>query len=260
MAVVSSLISFASQHFPKLSSRVLASSGYTLDVARFGGSEAFSVWEESTARRQDRAWQPIVTDAKSDRPREDVASLYAALDFLKDRPVAVLEVGSGGGHVSEILAHRYPGFHYSGVDISLPMISIATAHYPQRDFAVGSAYDLSFADDSIDVVIDGVALIHMPHWQQALREYARVAREYVVLHGLTLADAVPTTRFAKYAYGQPAIEFVFNRAVLLAECEGLGLTLLRSYDGLDYNLASYIGIESVSQTWVLQAREAEEPG
>ena len=256
--MISFLIACASQLFPRLSSRVLASSGYTRDLARLGGPESFSVWTDATAERQDRAWQPIVSAAKAGHPREDVAALYEALDslVLGALPSTVLEVGCGGGYNSEIIGARFPALGYEGIDISAAMIAIAKAHYPQRTFMEASAYGLPLASDAFDVVLDGVALIHMPEWQSALSEYRRVAKHHVILHGLTLTEQSPTTKFAKYAYGQPAVELVFNRAELLGVCEGLGLALLSSHDGLDYDLKRYLGIGSVSETWVLELTAA----
>jgi ubiquinone/menaquinone biosynthesis C-methylase UbiE len=236
---------------PKFSSRFLASSGYTLEPATIGNESAFSVWYRSTAERQDRAWQPIVTAAKSGRPREDVSALFDAVAALPSIPGTLLEVGCGGGYNSELLASRFPTIDYSGLDISGAMIDIAKEHYPARRFSVGSAYNLDFADASFDVVLDGVALLHMPGWRTAVAEYARVARGPVILHGLTLTDDAPTTQFAKYAYGQPALEFVFNRTELLEVCASVGLTLLRTEGGLDYDLRQYIGIHSVSETWTM---------
>lgn len=256
MSLMSSLIALASQSFPRLSSRVLASSGYTLDLSRFGGPEAFSVWTVATAERQDRAWQPIVQAAKTGRPRDDVAALVAALTELSPQSETVLEVGCGGGYNSEIINSAFSHLDYHGIDISEPMIAIAEAHYPARSFEVGSAYELPVADNSFDVVVDGVALIHMPEWQRALPEYVRAAKNQVILHGLTLTETSPTTLFAKYAYGQPAQELVFNRSELLGLCQSLGLTLAKVYGGLDYDLKHYLGVESVSETWAFELRGA----
>jgi SAM-dependent methyltransferase len=241
---------------PKFSSRFLASSGYTLDPSSIGESAEFSVWHRSTAERQDRAWQPIVAAAKAGRPREDVAALYGAILSLSALPSTLLEVGCGGGYNSELIAAKFPSINYTGVDISAAMIEIASAHYPDRPFAVGSAYALDFDRDSFEVVVDGVALLHMPGWRAALAEYVRVSRSHVVLHGLTLTEAAPTTEFAKYAYGQPALEFVFNRDELLAECSAVGLSLIHTEGGLDYDLKSYLGIPSVSETWVMASTGA----
>jgi ubiquinone/menaquinone biosynthesis C-methylase UbiE len=251
VTLVSRAIEFASQRLPKLSSRVLASSGYTLDLDAFG-HDAFGVWSRKTAERQDRSWQPIVSATKAGHPREDVAALYDALAPIADVRTSVLEVGCGGGYNSEIMAFRHPDFAYAGVDLSSSMIDIAREHYPQRDFDVDNAYRLSIEDSSFDIVLDGVALLHMPEWKRALAQYARVARNHVILHGLTLTDSSATSTFAKYAYGQPSIELVFNRDEMTSECAALGLTLRSIHLGLDYDLKNYIGISSTSETWLLE--------
>ncbi|MCX7521041.1 class I SAM-dependent methyltransferase [Microbacterium sp. STN6] len=235
---------------PKLSSRVLASSGYSLDVESFGAN-AFNVWEDRTAKRQDAAWQPIIQQAKQGRLREDVASLFQALDNLPEGELRVLESGCGGGYNAELLAMWNPRIDYLGVDISPAMVGLARQHYPHREFRIGSAYDLPVEDGSQDLVIDGVALLHMTDWPLAIAEYGRVSKQKVILHGLTITDDAPTTRFAKYAYGQPSLELVFNRQQLLMEAARAGLELIETHPGLDYDLAPYLGIPSVSEAWVL---------
>ena len=249
MSFTSRLLAFASQRFPKLSSRVLASSGYTLDLDRFGPG-AFGVWSPATAERQDRAWQPIIAEAKAGRPREDVAALEVALAELP-ATATLLEVGCGGGYNSEIVAFSAPEMTYTGLDLSEHMIALCRQHYPDRTFTVGSAYDLPFDDKSFDVVMDGVALLHMTEWPRALAQYARVAKKYVVLHGVTVTEGATTT-FAKYAYGQPSLELVFGRADVMAELTKLGLTMVSTHPGDDYDLEEYLGIPSVSETWVLK--------
>lgn len=72
MSWKSSVLAFASQKFPRLSSRVLSSAGYTLDPTDFGPPEVFDVWTAETARRQDRAWQAIVADVKAEIGRAHV--------------------------------------------------------------------------------------------------------------------------------------------------------------------------------------------
>lgn len=252
MSFKSGVLAFASQRVPKLSRRVLASAGYTLDPHKLGSDEEFGIWREDTAQRQDRAWQPLVAAAKAGNPREDISGLYGALDPLDDL-AELLEVGCGGGYYSEILLHRYPEAHYRGLDLSPAMIDLARRLYPQREFVVGSAYELPYEDSSQAVVIDGVALIHMPEWPRAIREYARVARGHVVLHGLTVSDTAPTTRFAKYAYGQPSLELLFSRAELASRCAAEGLELTQVIGGLDYDLGPFLGLPSVEETWVLRA-------
>jgi SAM-dependent methyltransferase len=250
MTLMSRLLAFASQAFPRMSSRVLASAGYTFDLDRFG-PDAFRIWDESTARRQDRAWKPLVAQALAGHPRQDIVALYEALESTGVAEGTILEVGCGGGYNSELISWGIPGLRYTGVDLSGSMVEVSREKYPQRDFRVASALGLPFGDNSFDIVLDGVALLHIPDWRAALAEYARVASRYVVLHGLTLSDN-PTVTFAKYAYGQPSRELIFNRTELLAECEAVALRLQASHPADDYDLERYLGIPTVSETWVLR--------
>lgn len=249
LTITSRAIAFASQKFPKLASRVLASSGYTLDLDSFDEG-AFRLWDASTAERQDRAWQPLVAQAVAGNPRADIAALFAALDDLPATTESILEVGCGGGYNSELISHHRPGLRYSGVDIAPSMVMASQAKYPQREFSVASALELPFADGSFDAVMDGVALLHIPDWPDAIKEYARVARSTVILHGLTVSE-VPTVTFAKYAYGQPSRELVFNRSQLKSEISLAGLSVVATHPGDDYDLQEFIGIPTVSETWVL---------
>jgi SAM-dependent methyltransferase len=247
MSWKSSLLAIASQTAPALSSRVLDSAGYTLDTSRFD----FDVWSKATAERQDRAWNRIVAEAKAGRPRRDVEALYEALDPIVKDTTSLLEVGCGGGYYSEIIAHRFPALAYRGLDLSPASIALAQEHYPKTEFVVGSAYELPYGDSSIDIVMDGVALVHMPEWEKALAEYARVARTHVVIHGVTVSDSSPTTQFAKYAYGQPSLELAYARSDLLDVTRRLGLGEPRVIAGLEYDLEKTLGIKTGEETWVL---------
>jgi len=249
MSFMSRLLAFASQSFPRASSRVLASAGYTFDLDRFG-PDPFRVWDDSTARRQDKSWTPLVAQALAGHPREDIVALYGALDSTGVTAGPILEVGCGGGYNSELIAHHTPGLHYTGIDLSASMIQVSREKYPQRDFRVASALDLPFADGSFDIALDGVALLHIPAWRAAIGEYARVASRFVVLHGLTLSER-PTVTFAKYAYGQPSRELIFERGEILTECASRGLRLMAVLPADDYNLERYLGVPTTSETWVL---------
>lgn len=250
MSLVSKGVAFVSQRFPKLSSRVLASSGYTLDPGRFG-DDAHRPWDDRTAERMDRAWKPIVAAAKDGRPREDVAALWTALDDIPLTGGTLLEVGCGGGYNSELVLERRPAMRYTGLDLSESMVALARSNYPGRSFVVGSAYELPYPGDGFDIVMDGVALLHMHEWPRAIGEYARVASQWVILHGLTLTER-PTTEFGKYAYGQPSIELVQNRGDVERTCADAGLTIVARHENLEYDLGPYLGIPSTSETWVLR--------
>ncbi len=130
----------------------------------------------------------------------------------------MLEVGCGGDYNSEIIAHSFPQVPYTGLDLSAAMIDVARKHYPTREFEVCSAYSLPRADRRVNIVLDGVALLHMTGWRKVLPEHARVARSQVIFQGLTLSATEETLEFAKYAHGRPTIECVFNSSQLLEVC------------------------------------------
>ncbi|HEV2990176.1 MAG TPA: class I SAM-dependent methyltransferase [Candidatus Angelobacter sp.] len=66
--------------------------------------------------------------------------------------MAILDIGVGGGRTSELLAAG--ASRYVGIDYVPEMIRICQKKYPQLDFLVGSATDLSpFQDGSFDVAV-----------------------------------------------------------------------------------------------------------
>ena len=100
------------------------------------------------------------------------------------RPLVVLDVGCGGGLVSEAIAQVgvEKNFNVTGIDISAPSIAVASEHArlhhrsPNLSFRVGSVYALPFADDSVDVVVISDVLEHLSDVDSAIKEIFRVLR------------------------------------------------------------------------------------
>jgi ubiquinone/menaquinone biosynthesis C-methylase UbiE len=94
---------------------------------------------------------------------KEVASHYAALDyltpcerFLFDAYVtpgmSVLDLGVGGGRTTPALSRI--ASDYIGVDYSEEMIRMCRSKFPQLEFRVADASDLStFSDDSFDAIV-----------------------------------------------------------------------------------------------------------
>ena len=104
-----------------------------------------------------------------------------ALELLgKIQPPAgarYLDVGCGvGSAASEVAAARH--YDVTGVDVDPGQIAAAQArsggNNPQ--FRVMDATRLDFPDGEFDVVASSMATHHIPNWQQALAEMARVLR------------------------------------------------------------------------------------
>ena len=77
------------------------------------------------------------------------------LRHLGSRDSSVLDVGCGGGLVTEDLAQA--GYNVSAIDLSPRTIEFARQHAAEQglkiDYHVGSAYALPFADASFDAVV-----------------------------------------------------------------------------------------------------------
>ena len=74
-----------------------------------------------------------------------------------------------------------PGGHVTGVDIAPGMIELARTRAMNRGltnvtFREGDAESLTLPDESFDVVLSGMGLVHVPDRGRALREMARVLK------------------------------------------------------------------------------------
>jgi len=88
----------------------------------------------------------------------------------------VLEIGCGSGYGAFLLGRQKPR-SYVGLDVMPEQIELARRDYPQYDFRVQDATNLSdFDSGSRDVVVIFGVLHHIPAWRQALDEIVRVLR------------------------------------------------------------------------------------
>ena len=90
----------------------------------------------------------------------------------------VLEIGCGIGLVSAYLTNEY-GINVYGTDFDPEEIQLAKQLNNERDnlhFKVEDAAELSFADNSFDLVISQNVFHHIPNWQKAVSEIQRVLR------------------------------------------------------------------------------------
>jgi len=93
----------------------------------------------------------------------DVAAYYAALNYLSPcerllfethipKGSVILDLGVGGGRTTPFLSSR--ASYYVGLDYSMSMVEQCHAKFPDLEFRVGDAADLSkFPDDQFDAVV-----------------------------------------------------------------------------------------------------------
>jgi SAM-dependent methyltransferase len=96
-------------------------------------------------------------------------------EYLTGRPPGVaLDAACGTGRFAEFLARR--GHQVIGVDSSPDMLAHARRRVPDGEFHLGELDRLPLPDDSVDVIVCALALVHLPRLQPALAEFARVLR------------------------------------------------------------------------------------
>jgi SAM-dependent methyltransferase len=94
---------------------------------------------------------------------------------LNGRPPGVaLDAACGTGRFAELLARH--GHQVIGVDSSPDMLAHARRRVPDAEFRLGALDRLPLPDDSADVIVCALALVHVPRLQPVLAEFARVLR------------------------------------------------------------------------------------
>jgi ubiquinone/menaquinone biosynthesis C-methylase UbiE len=89
-------------------------------------------------------------------------------------PGAALDAACGTGRFAEFLARR--GHQVIGVDSSPDMLAHARRRVPDGEFRVAELDLLPLPDNSADVIVCALALVHVPRLQPVLAELARVLR------------------------------------------------------------------------------------
>jgi SAM-dependent methyltransferase len=96
-------------------------------------------------------------------------------EYLSGRePGVALDAACGTGRYAEFLARR--GHQVIGVDSSPHMLAHARRRVPDGEFHVAELGQLPLPDDSVDVIICALALVHVPRLQPVMAEFARVLR------------------------------------------------------------------------------------
>jgi SAM-dependent methyltransferase len=85
-----------------------------------------------------------------------------------------LDAACGTGRYAEYLAGR--GHQVVGVDSSPDMLDRARTRVPSGEFLLGDLHRLPLPDNSVDLVVSGLALSHVPTLAPVMAEFARVLR------------------------------------------------------------------------------------
>jgi SAM-dependent methyltransferase len=96
-------------------------------------------------------------------------------EYLSGRePGVALDAACGTGRFAAFLARR--GHQVIGVDSSPDMLAHARRRVPDGGFHVAELDRLPLPDDSADVIVCALALVHVPRLEPVMAEFARVLR------------------------------------------------------------------------------------
>lgn len=163
------------------------------------------------------------------------------------RGLSVLEVGCSSGFYSEVLEVACLEVRYAGCDYSDAFIALARQTYPALRFDVEDATALHYGNGAFDVVISGCCLLHIPEYETAVAETARVAGRYAIFHRTPMVLGQPNQYYRKQAYGVETVEIHFNEPQFLALLAACGLELIATYT-LDETVHG--GVGTANRTYV----------
>ena len=114
--------------------------------------------------------------------------------------LSLLDVGCGNGRLLETI----PAVHYTGLDLSSQLLTIAQNRFPNYTFVHGSVLQLPFLDEQFDVVACVATWQHIPlvlYRHQALQEMVRVLKPggHLFMLNWNLADQ---TQYQQYRADQ----------------------------------------------------------
>ena len=133
-----------------------------------------------TCIRNSRLVWDVMGSIYNRRIYDAIAELYDHIARELEMPghALILDVGSGRGYISLLLASRNPDLQMTGIDYSLMQVREAEKYRLQRkisncSFQQGNAMDIRFNDETFDAA---VSIGSIKHWPDALRGLAEIHR------------------------------------------------------------------------------------
>jgi SAM-dependent methyltransferase len=143
---------------------------------------------------------------------------------------SLLEIGCSSGYYSEVLKISKSSLAYTGCDYSQALIRLARERHPDVPFDIEDATRLSYPNRAFDIVVSGCCLLHIPEYQKAIAETARVSSKAVIFHRTPVLENAPTEFFRKEAYGVETFEIHFGEVELLDLFSKSGLKVDKHVD------------------------------
>jgi SAM-dependent methyltransferase len=190
--------------------------GQGIEVGQLSSAEGYRLW----APDYDQPGNPLI-EVEQPVVRE-------ILDRLP--PGTALDAACGTGRHAEYLTGL--GHRVIGVDSSAEMLARATQRVPRAGFTSGQLHQLPVADETADLVVCALALVHVPELTPVLAEFARVLRPggHLVVSDIHVVSL--------YLGGVPVLAGPGGRAGMLSASRHLASDYLASALSLGLQLRS----------------------
>jgi 2-polyprenyl-3-methyl-5-hydroxy-6-metoxy-1,4-benzoquinol methylase len=96
-------------------------------------------------------------------------------------PESILDVGCGEGFTLKKLKDNHIGKKFEGIDNLDSAIAIGNKVHPDITIKNGDIYDISYKDNSFDLVLCTEVLEHLEDPEKALKELKRVTKKYCLI-------------------------------------------------------------------------------
>lgn len=143
--------------------------------------------------------------------------LFGFGKFLRKLPSSsypqILEIGSGVGFTTKLLAEKYPNAKITATDFDEDLIQIAKQKYHSNNitFQQEDATKLSFPSAYFDAVFGVLVLHHIANFPLAISEMARVVKP----EGSVYIMDIPSKSFNFTHFRKDYIPGLFNKADLM---------------------------------------------
>jgi 2-polyprenyl-3-methyl-5-hydroxy-6-metoxy-1,4-benzoquinol methylase len=140
----------------------------------------------------------------------------------------VLDVGASSAYYRDVMERIGFPFQYTGFDISPAFAEFARRRVPGIAYDVGDIRATAYKPGSFDLVVEGSVLIHLPEWEKAVAECARISAKLVMFHRTPIIPAADDEYWEATAYGTSFVRVHLSRMRFEAACARVNLKRIAS--------------------------------
>ena len=192
-----------------------------------------------------RSTAPQYDDAHAELEHVHALHLLGAYVELNDVR-SILDIGAGTGRAMLWLRERFPGLVIKGVEPVDELREIGHSKGLSReDLLPGDGANLSFADNSFDLVCEFAVLHHVRRPGQVVAEMSRVARRMVAISDCNFMGQGP-----KGVRAVKSLLYLLGlwRAADWVKTRGKGYTISEG-DGLAYSYSIFQDVGRLRHSW-----------